>query len=181
MAIHCGEMRSNFLWATILGLAVSATNSLRAESLIIEAETGIVGAPFSVTNGYIHQTQATGLTNGGRAVYEFRITTPGKYQLLANVSAPAGFSNSFFVRINGEPQDPESVWEFPGTNGFVEQPVTVRGTSSPAGPVYALGEGTHRLIVRGRGADARLDRVRLVQVPDAPPAPPANLRIVAGP
>jgi hypothetical protein len=174
-------MRSKLLQGVSLGLALSATNSLRAESLIIEAETGTVSAPFSVTNGYLHQTLATGITNGGRAVYEFRITTPGNYQLLANVCAPAGSSNSFFVRINGEPQDPESVWKFPGTSGFVEQLVAVRGTPSPAGPVYTLRQGTHRLFVCGRGADARLDRMTLVKVLDAPPAPPGNLRIVAGP
>ena len=99
---------------------------------------------------------------------------------MATVSAPDASSNSFFVKIDGEPQDPASVWEFPAKTGFTEQMVSFRGTPTPASQAHTLGEGPHQLIIRGRGANAQLDRLAIVKLPELP-APPAKLRIVTGP
>jgi hypothetical protein len=174
-------MRSRFVYATAVALAAQVASVMCGQPLTIEAESGVISAPFTVTNGYVYQSLQTGVTNGGRAVYEFTITNAGKYAILATVQAPDAAANSFFVGIDQEPQDPASVWEFPAKSEFAKLLVTSRGDTSPSGHAYALSEGKHQLIIRGSGANARLDRLSIVRVPESPPAPPANLRIVVGP
>jgi hypothetical protein len=175
-------MRNAILCGTILALAAWVTSAALGQSLTIEAESGIINAPFAITNGYIYQPLQTGITNGGRAVYNFTITNAGKYAIMASVNTPNASSNSFFVRIDGEPQDPASVWEFPAKTGFTERIVTCRETAQPSRyTTYTLSEGVHKLIIQGRGADAQLDRLAIVRVPESPPAPPGKLRIVTDP
>jgi len=174
-------MKSNYFHATLLALTVQATFNSSAQPLTIEAESGVISAPFAITNGYVYQPVHTGVTNGGCAVYDFTITNAGRYAILATVNSPDASSNSFFVRIDGEPQNPASVWAFSTKTGFTEQMVTSQEGISPSSHVYALAQGTHQLVVRGRGANARLDRLAIVKVPESPPAPPSNLRIVADP
>ena len=174
-------MRNGTLRGMLLALAVPVSASL-GQSLTIEAESGVISAPFAVTNGYVYQPLQTGVTNGGRAVYDFTITNGGRYAIKASVSTPTTSSNSFFVRIDGEPQDPDSVWEFPANTTFTEHIVSCRGNTSPSShTVYILSQGPHQLIIRGSGANARLDRLEIVRVPESPPAPPGKLRIVTRP
>lgn len=181
MVINSSTMRSNYLHATLLALAVQVTSSSLAQPLTIEAESGVISAPFAITNGYVYQPLPTGVTNGGRAVYDFTITNAGKYVILATVNAPDASANTFFVGIDAEPQSPASIWEFPAKTRFTEHLVSLRGNTPPSSQAYTLSEGTHQLIIRGSGANAQLDRLAIVRVPESPPAPPANLRIVAGP
>ena len=154
-----------------MALAVSASV---AQVITIEAESGLISAPFVMTNGYIYQPIETGLTNGGRAVLEFTITNSGDYQIQARVNAPDGSTNSFFVSINAEPQDPASIWVFPPTSGFADCVVTLGRATNSAGPtIFNLAEGAHQLILRGRGANAQLDWLQIQKTL----APPSNLRI----
>ncbi len=150
-----------------------------AQSLLIEAESGVISAPFVLTNGYVYQPHQTSVTNGGRAVYDFVITNAGNYAIHATVQALDAPSNSFYVCIDGEPQDAASVWVFPASPLFAERMVTA-GRNRLPNHAYNFSEGPHQLVIRGSGANARLDRLAIVRLP-SPPAPPTNLRIVAGP
>ena len=174
-------MINNFRCGAVFALAMATSLGSLGQTLTIEAESGVISAPFTITNGYVYQPLQTGVTNGGRAVYEFTITNAGRYAILATVNASEASSNSFFVRIDGEPQDPASIWEFPAKPGFAEHVVAFRGNPLPTSQAYTLSQGKHQLIIRGNGANAQLDRLAIVRLPESPPAPPGNLRIVTSP
>ena len=178
-------MSSGILCRTILAVATQVTSFCWGQSLTIEAESGVISAPFAITNGYVYQPLQTGVTNGGRAVYNITITNAGRYAIMALAHTPSASSNSFFVTIDAEPKDPGSIWEFPAKSGFEEHLISCRGFTSPLShTAYTLSEGAHQLIIRGRGADARLDRlliIRSLESPPAAPAAPSNLRIVTSP
>src|SRR5688572_22352772 len=178
-------MRNGTLCGLLLALAVSGRTASLGQSLTFEAESGVISAPFTITNGYVYQPLETAVTNGGRASYEFTITNSGKYAIMASVNTPHAASNSFYVKIDGEPQDADSLWVFPakaGLTGFTERLVSSRANASPTGhAVYTLSVGPHQLVIRGSGANAQLDRVTIVRVPESPPAPPGKLRIVTRP
>ena len=161
--------------AIVSGLQVAPPIS---GSLSFEAEAGSVTAPFIVTNGYIYQPVETGVTNGGRAVYNFTITNAGDYVIQAVVNAPNTAANSFFVNVDSEPQDPTMIWQIPVTTGFASLIVNWQGNGTWDNPefvrkIFNLTIGSHQLIIRGREANTQLDRFSLVKLPP----PPTNLLV----
>jgi hypothetical protein len=149
--------------------------------LNFEAEAGVIAAPFIITNGYIYQASQTALTNSGRACYSFSITNAGDYVIIAVVDAPNDAENSLFVNIDAEPQDPYTVWQIPVTTGFETRIVAWQGNgtwdnSQFVPKIFALTQGTHQLIIRGREAGTLLDRFAFVKMLEAP----RNLRLVPG-
>jgi len=169
-------------WATIPGggsipiLDASATNYVRRfyravpqNELVIPATSGVITAPFFITSGYIHQTNETTVTTGGRAAYNFTVPTAGNYVIQTMVNAPEGGANSFFVNIDAEPQNPYMVWDIPLTVGFEQRTVSWRGngvTNSQFVPmVFNLSTNQHQLIIRGREADALLQSMTIVPWP----------------
>src|SRR5215813_4037319 len=90
-----------------------------AAGLTLAATAGTISAPFVLTNGYLVQPEArTELGEGGKAVYDFAITNAGEYVLHAIVNAPAEDSNSFFLNVDGKPEDPLMIWDIDPTTGF---------------------------------------------------------------
>ena len=77
-----------------------------AADIIIPATPGTVTSPFIITNGSVYQPIQTLDVNGGRAAYNFTTATTGNYVVHGMVNAPHGATNSFFVNIDAEPQDP---------------------------------------------------------------------------
>ena len=146
----------------------------------IEAESGTISAPFVVANGSISQSSTTGVTDGGRATYNFTITNAGDYVIQAYVSAPSLTENSFYVNIDSDPQDPYMAWDIlPPTAGFENRIVSWRGNGTADAneivpKIFTLTQGSHQLIIIGREANTQLDRFTIVKLPQ----PPQNLRVV---
>lgn len=167
------------LGAALSVLAASPTNG---QSLLFEAESGQINAPFVVTNGCIWQHVQTGPTNGGRAVYHFTITNAGSFVILARVLSPQSANNAFYVNIDREPEEPAMVWDVPRLNEFTNQLVSWRQDPARVNAVFvrkvfALCEGTHQLIIRGGGGGILLDHFSIVRLP----SPPVGLQISAAP
>jgi hypothetical protein len=148
---------------------------------------GVITAPFSTNGGYVLQSADSGVTDGGRAVYGFNISTQGNYTVSASINAPSEAANSFYLNIDAEPTDPTTTWDIPMTSGFEIRTASWRGngtaTSSQFVPaVFTLAAGTHQLIIVGREGSTQLGQITIAPY-DASrpiqPAPPQNLRVVS--
>ena len=141
-----------------------------SDSIYIPATSGQITAPFVITNGYVLQRIETGVTNGGRAVYNFTTTViAGNYVIQALVNAPNEGANSFFMNIDAEPQDPYMIWDVPVTTGFMQETGNWRGNgtfdnSQFVPQVFILNPGTHQLIIRGREANTLLQNIVIVLI-----------------
>ncbi len=141
----------------------------------IEAESGNLTAPMvkvadlAASNGFYIQTSTD---NNGTANYNFNITAPGVYKIVARVFAANQSTDSFFVTIDNAS---EVIWDLNPTgtakefNAWREDNVTSRGAGSFDNPQYdpytvELQNGTHSISFRGREANAKFDYFRLVKV-----------------
>jgi hypothetical protein len=183
---------STYVWKLRVSDGTATTESLltvgvqappvAGQGLTLEAELGVISAPFVATNGYIVQSTQTGVTNGGRATFSITITNAGSYVIQALVNAPGDGANSFYLNIDTEPQDPSMIWQIPITSGFENRIVNWQGSGTFDNPqfvpkVFNLTGGLHQVIIRGREANTQLDRFSLLRVPQ----PPQNLRIPPAP
>jgi hypothetical protein len=114
-------------------------------------------------------------------VYNFQVGTAGNYVIQAIVNAPNQASNSLFVNIDSQPQDPFMVWHIPVTSGLETRTVSWQGNGTWDNPqivpaVFTLTQGTHQLIVRGREANTQFQRFSIVRLP----SPPFGLRVTNG-
>ena len=166
------------LTAVVIALPLSV---FAQGKVAIEAETGLITPPFIVTNGYVFQAVATNLPASGRAQYDFTISQPGGYVILATVSSP-DHASSLAVNLDSEPTAPTMIWDIPASQEFTNRTVTWRGEGTSTNAllrrkVFNLTPGTHQIIIRGGDTGARLDRFSVARIP----APPSSLRIVATP
>ena len=149
----------------------------------IEGESGTISAPFTISGGYISQSVTTGLTGSGRAAYSITLASDGDYVIQAFVNGSSLTSNSFYLNIDAEPQDPVMEWDIlPPTAGFENRFVSWRGSGTADADefvpkIFHLTSGTHQVILRGREADTQLDRFTILKLP----APPQGLQVVPGP
>jgi hypothetical protein len=156
---------------------------LAQSNLTFQADSGVVTGPFVVTNGCIFQTVSTELSTAGSASYTFTITKPGRYAIQALVDAPKDCANSFYVNLDGEPQDPAMIWNVPSTpSGLENRFVSWRGNGTADHPqfsprVFTLSSGEHKLIIRGKAARTKLARICIMPLPQ----PPGNLRVSLNP
>lgn len=167
--------------AALLALPLAA---LAQGQVSVEAEAGLITAPFAVTNGCLCQMWGTNFTQGGRAEYVINLVEPGDYVILATVSSPERVG-SLGVNIDAEPTAPGMIWDIPVSQDFTNRTVTWREVASTNSPphrkVFRLSAGPHQLILRaGEEAGVRLDRISLARIP-SPPLPPGNLRVVTTP
>jgi len=149
------------------------------------ATSGTITTPFVVTSGlagtsYISQSVATGVTNGGKAVYTFTITNAGSYVVQVLVNAGGSAANSCYANIDAQPQDPGMIWDIPVTAGFEQQLVSWRGNGTSDNAqfipqIFNLTAGTHQLIVVGREANVQLQSFTISQMPPAP----QNLHVIS--
>jgi hypothetical protein len=145
--------------------------------LTFPVSAGTVLAPFVLTNGYLFQTgERAEAGEGGKAVYAFAVTNAGEYVIHATVNAPAEDSNSFFLNIDGNPEDPLMIWDIDPTSGFEERVVSWRGDGSDGADQFIpkrfkLTEGKHQLIIFGREPDAQL---KSISIRPAKPEPSAE-------
>lgn len=148
---------------------------LPEDGFYIEAESGKLSGGFVAESGSISQPTQTTLTdaNAGRAVYPITITVAGDYVIYGIVDAPNDASNSLFFNVDAEPTDPASVWQIPLTAGMQERIGSWQGTGTWDNPQFVpqkftLTKGTHTIIVRGREAGTKLDKIKVVKLPASP-------------
>jgi hypothetical protein len=146
-------------------------NILPYPGVDLPVTSAVVAAPFIVSSNYIYQPVQTGVTNGGRAAYNFTITNAGTYVIQSFVNAPGDSANSFYVNIDAEPQDPGMTWDiFPFTSGFDTRVVSWRGNGMDTNnqfipKVFNLSQGAHQLIIRGREANVLLQNLAIIPYP----------------
>lgn len=165
--------------AVVGGTAISPLPGLS-----FNANAGVITAPFvAASDGTISQPSETTLTNGGQAVYSFFITNAGTYTIMANVNAPSEAANSVFIHIDGQPTDPDKIWDIPVTSGLQDRTASWRGTGTFDSPQYSpavfnLSSGTHQLIVRGREGGVQLKKLSITPVAvSSPPQIPTGFRL----
>ena len=152
--------------------------------LSFEAEAGQIVSPFVISTGAVSQaTSTTTPALGGAARYRFNITQFGDYVIKAAVDAPNTSADSFYVNIDAEPADPIMIWDIGLTLGVEERVVSWRGSGTFDAPEFKpkhflLGPGEHTLIIRGREADARIDRITVQASTgsEQPPGVPADFQ-----
>jgi len=132
-----------------------ATNQVKQATLTLPASTAVVSAPLILTNGCLSQPERTELTGGGKAVFNFTLTQAGNYVLQAVVNAPGEDSNSFYVNVDAQPEDPAMIWDIDVTSGFEERTVNWRGNGTAESDEivpkrFNLSAGAHKLIIIGR-------------------------------
>ena len=137
-----------------------------------EAEDGVVSGFTKATNAnnvtYIYQpTSVSTPSQGGKAVYNFTLASPGTYVVRIVVNAPNVDANSLYVNVDSEPSDPtmiSDITQLTGTTTFEARTLSWRGNGTfdnnqYVPEVFSLSAGTHQLIVRGREAKVLLDRI----------------------
>ena len=170
--------------ASVIASGVSAAATLGEAGSSFAASAGTIAAPFDANGGaYLSQPAETGVSDGGRAVYDFTTLVADNYSIYLNVNAPNQGANSIYVNVDAEPQDPSMVWDIPLTTGFEWRRVGWRGNGSFDNPQYTnkefnLSAGKHQLIIRGREANTQVARISISL------SPPQKVRVlpaVAGP
>ena len=171
--------------ATTVALTGQAITPPTPPAATFEAESGTITSPLTVTGGAISQNVTTGITDGGRAVYSFSISSNGVYTVAALVNAPSLTENSFYVNIDAEPTDPFTIWDIPVTTGYEMRTLSWRGygaadsySINPKG--FLLSAGSHTLTLIGREANCSIDQIQIVAMPNLP-LPPSGLTALGSP
>ena len=183
----------NHFYSVILAcaLAISAsaqdatTNSPDATNQspgqFFPASAAVLTAPLVLTNDYFYLTgDQAEVTNGGSAIFNFTITNAGDYVIEALVNAPDESSNSFFLNIDAQPEDPDMIWDIEVTGGFEKRVVDWRGNGDSSNDEivpksFKLAPGAHKLIIVGREPGTLLKSLTLRTAPPPPPdATPAH-------
>jgi Bacterial Ig domain/Fibronectin type III domain len=176
--------------STVASASASVTVSAGSISsaMSFASTSGVISAPFYITNTAICQPAYTSVAAGGQALYSFTLGASGDYLISAQVNAPTADNNSFYINIDAQPTDPIMIWDVPTTTGFASQTVSWRGNgtasaSSPSGmtaqyapKIFTLAAGTHQLIVRGREGNCQLGTITITPNSSSPPpvsTPPA--------
>ena len=141
--------------ATSTATPQSASNQMTLLLMALPVSSAMVSAPMVLTNGIISQPEQTELAGGGKAVFNFTITQAGNYVVQAVVNAPGEDSNSFYVNVDAQPEDPAMIWDIDVTSGFEERTVGWRGKGTAESDEivpkrFNLSAGAHKLIFMGR-------------------------------
>jgi regulation of enolase protein 1 (concanavalin A-like superfamily) len=147
-------------------ITVSIVASRPVLGLSFPADAGVITPPFIAVAGIVSQPHETDVIGGGRAAYDFIIPSNGLYLIAAEVNAAHEGANSFYVNIDAEPTDPTMIWDVPVTTRLVTRTVTWRGNGTTYNnqfvpKVFALTDGAHQLIVRGREANTQLGTITI--------------------
>jgi len=145
--------------------ATITVNSAGSVYISFEAESGTLAAPMTTAthaqaSGGLYVTTPT--ANQGTVTFNLDIPVAGTYIIWCRVLAPDGSSDSFFVSMDGGPEDIYDVaegtwspnWQWTRVNGRAGGPPL---TLNPR--TFDLTAGLHTLVFRGREANSRLDRL----------------------
>jgi hypothetical protein len=136
-------------------MAPPAAAAPDAPTLAVSAAA--VSAPLVLKDGAISQPHQTDVAAGGRAIFNFSVAKDGDYVIQAVVNAPDEDSNSFYLNIDAQPEDPLMIWDIAVTKGFEERIVSWRGSGDDSSDEFVpkrfkLTAGAHQLIIVGREA-----------------------------
>ena len=155
---------------SVSSASVAVTVSAAASSLSFASTSGTISSPFVVSNGLVFQTTTTGTTGAGTAVYNFNVPVSGNYLISAQVSAPSIAANSFYVNVDANPTDPETIWDVPVTTGLTLETICWRGNTNTSGTpgedqfspkIFNLTQGSHQLVIWGREGNTQLGSITI--------------------
>jgi hypothetical protein len=169
VAVNDGQSQNNIVNRSFT-VTVSASVG---QTIYIEAEAGVRVSPMildlddSAANGqYIYSTSA----NAGTVSYSFN-SQAGTYRIWCRVFSSAADVDSFFVSMDGGPE--EIYPTAPG--GWASAWQWTRVNVSGVTRTYSLSQGTHTLVFRGREAFTPLDALYITTDPAfVPPAVAPN-------
>lgn len=144
---------------------VNPASTTDATSVTVEAESGRISSPMVA--GF--DARASGgryvyTTSGGRGVaaYTFTVPTSGQYVIWCRVLGVSGTKDSFYVSVDGGPEDvfdmaenrwsPDWQWTVVNGRGGTSEPLRVNPR------VFMLSAGTHSIVFRGREISSGLDK-----------------------
>ena len=131
-----------------------------------EAEQGFSAAPMVIRSeasasggAYIASTIRT----AGSATFNIDLATDGNYVIWSRVLAPSNENDSFYVSVDGGPEDVYDVayntwsdsWQWTRVNGRADGQIPL--TLNPR--IFELSAGTHQIVFRAREPDTKLDRL----------------------
>jgi hypothetical protein len=133
----------------------AAANPAPPAATVLPVSVAVVSAPFVLKDGAISQPAQTELAEGGKAIFTFTVAKAGDYVIHAVANAPDEDSNSFFLNIDAQPEDPLMIWDLEVTKGFEERVVSWRGGGDSSSDeivpkIFKLSAGQHKLIIIGR-------------------------------
>lgn len=151
---------------------------IQASGQSLPASVAVLTAPLVLTNGYFFlAAEQQEVAGGGKAVFNFSVTNAGNYVIETLVSAPDGSSNSFYVNIDAQPEDPEMIWDIDLTAGFEKRVVSWRGGGDSSNDEispkrFKLEAGAHTLVFVGREPGTLLKSLTIRPAPAEQPVSP---------
>ena len=141
----------------------SGTIRIEAEDGIIEGNSFIVDNASNTSGGSYINTVA-GESDTSTVVYDFYIDQDGIYKIWGRVLAPSGTEDSFFIQVDDFNEILWDVWQGNQKSAWDWDLVSSRGSGSvktPAVDPYEinLNKGFHKLILRNRDINTKLDRL----------------------
>lgn len=161
----------------------------------LEAEQGLLIPPMVINSTASASGDAylsSNTRDAGIVTFSVDLANDGNYMIWGRVLAPDLYRDSFFVSIDGGPEDVYDVandiwsdsWQWTRVNGRADA-----GTPLTVNPrIFELSAGSHEIVFRAREPDTKLDRLIITNdlsfVPDdagpapgpTPPPPPTGGR-----
>jgi len=100
-----------------------------------------------------------------RAIYTFNIANSGQYVIWGRVKAGTENNNAFHISMDKEYTDAgtddgvSTIWSLPVTNTWTWDKISMETGSSPKDLVYDFSSGNHKLFIKYKEPNAKLDRV----------------------
>jgi hypothetical protein len=153
------------------GAPTATATSVPVGPIYIEAESGVIVAPFVVATdptavGAAHiwvpknagtASSACALDGAGWVRYSVTIAVAGTYTLWGRTIAPDSGSDSFCLQIDGGPM---TIWTPPRSSAWV--------WGKPQPSSYTISAGAHTISIRYRETGTKLDRLFLTNSGAAP-------------
>jgi hypothetical protein len=174
-----------FLLPAVVGCFFTLPTPLAGaeQPIVIQASKGKITGPFLVSNGWIIHSTPAGLTQGGRAVYEFTTTEPGTYAVVVVLKGNGATNNVVHVGIDKEEfvSETDGKWQFTAKPLLQTIPVGCRSSEGDrltrGSPTrFKLEPGKHKLVVQGRTAGVEIQSFTLQRTPEPPGAPRIAVR-----
>jgi hypothetical protein len=147
------------------------------DGLEFEAESMLVEAPFTVSQGMVSQNvQTTDPAQGGRATARMMIPSAGEYTASLKVNAPHGGADSLFIDFDQAPIAPITIFDVLPTNQVESRIVNWRGSGDPETPQFVpkrwtLSAGEHTIRIVGREPNLLIDSVMISLAAEPGPSP----------
>lgn len=190
LALACGRFETS-VGAEFARDSAAGPDVQGPVSVYMEAESGKLSGftiemdPAASGGEYILPpagSQSLLVPGGASAEYTFALGSSGTYLLWGRIRAPGSENNAFWVTMD---DGPSYRWLLSTGVIWFWGPVT-SGTDYGNPIQYALGAGSHRLVVRNSVPDVGLDRLYVTVPGDVPPGndtpcnPPHSIQLADG-